>query len=526
MSKSLPTFGTAGIRARLGPGIDEINAALVARCAVALAEHALDTIVGAEQRGMCIAFDGRHSSREFAHHAARAACAAGIHVHVFERPQPTPVLAFACRHLGAACAMIITASHNPPQDNGIKVYWQGGAQIVPPHDAQVARRMAAIDPDQLPLADEQASRAEGRWHPLGEAEEQAYCAAVRAQSLYPQLPRPVSLAYTAMHGVGSPLAHRLIEGPMVQFHEVTSQAEPDPDFGGLASPNPEHPRAVEQVLALADERACDLALANDPDADRLAVACRDEDGRMRVLTGDEVGALLGDFLLEHDEQQPPPLFVSTVVSGGMLAALCEARGVRHETTLTGFRWIASRARELEASEGLSFRFGYEEAIGYALGALGDDKDGLCTARLMVEMASVAALRNSSLLGRLHGIYEQVGVYRTTQRSWTLAGDSGRASIQRAMDTLRDDPPATLLGEPASYTDWLQRPERADLMVVQTAHGTRAAMRPSGTEPKLKLYLQVHESRREDETWARVEGRADARLGALAEEVSSRLALES
>jgi phosphomannomutase len=514
-------FGTAGIRARMGRGDHELNPESVRAVADALTGYLLEVVPGAAERGLCVGFDGRAHSEAFAREVCAVALARGFVVRRFVHTVPTPLLAFCTRLHGAAAGVMITASHNPPEDNGIKVFWQGGAQVVAPHDREIAARIAASDPAQVPTLALDAAEAEPRLLTLGESDEAAYLDALvnlvpgAAAALTEGSPAPRGLpriAYSALCGVGSAVTRKLLARLGVSdVLEVREQAEPRADFGGLSSPNPEHGEALARVLALAETHAAGLAFAHDPDADRLAVAIRTREGPLLVLTGDQVGALLGAFMLELDGEPRSALLVSTLVSGGLLAAIAGAHGAHYERTLTGFKHIASRARLREQREGLRFLFGYEEAIGYAFGALGDDKDGIAALRVLLELARRLHARGRTLEDELERLHRAHGLYVT--RQITMYVDA--ASMPARVAEVRQLSAEALIGEGAQVTDYLRASERADLVVFEHASGTRLCVRPSGTEPKLKFYLEARSKLAPEESIATALTRVDAELEALA-----------
>jgi phosphomannomutase len=467
------TFGTAGLRGRLRAGPNGMNLAVVTRAATGLVNWL------AAQGGtgpLVIGYDARHGSREFAEQTARIATGSGREAMVMPGVLPTPVLAYAVRALDAVAGVMVTASHNPPQDNGYKVYLGrelggpggDGAQIVPPADAGIEAAIRAVgDLTSVPLGDPGTL--------IDEKIVQGYVQSAAA-ILEPGGPRDLTVAYTPMHGVGGgTFAAAFAAAGFAPPAVVAEQAEPDPEFPTLAFPNPEEPGAMDLVLALAAARGADLAIANDPDADRCAVAIPgDQPGRWRPLTGNELGVLLADHLIRRGT---PGTYATTIVSSTMLKALCEARGVPYAETLTGFKWIVRGAVDLA--------YGYEEALGYCVApALVRDKDGITAALLVAELAAGLEAAGSSLAGRLDELALEFGVHHTDQLSVRV---DDLAEITRAMDRVRSDPPATLLGDKVTVTDRAE----ADVLTLRTARA-RVVIRPSGTEPKLKAYLEVVE----------------------------------
>jgi phosphomannomutase len=475
-------FGTAGIRATVGPGDDQLNLRTVGAIAHALASYLGESFPGAHGRGLCIGFDGRADSARFAQEVERVARSQGFRVRAFEQPVPTPLLAFCTRYHDAAAGVMITASHNPPDDNGVKIYMERGAQVLAPHDRAIAERIASFDAAQ---AAGSAAEPTGVRELLGELEIEAYLGRVERLVERPSSAPLPPIAYSALCGVGSALTRRLfVRAGAHDVHEVAAQAEPRADFGGLSTPNPEHPIALARLLARAEEAHVGLAFAHDPDADRLAVLVRASSGQLQLLSGDEVGALLGSFMLELCPAPDRALLVSTLVSGELLERIAQAHGARFERTPTGFKWIAARARTLEREAGLHFLFGYEEAIGYAFGSMADDKDGIAALYVLLELARRLHANGRTLLDELDTLFARHGLFVSRQLSLPRAVGQPSDLLTR----LRAVDPTTLLGAGATATDYRERSEAVDLLVFRAPDGSRLCARPSGTEPKLKFYL--------------------------------------
>ncbi|AVV40833.1 phosphomannomutase [Streptomyces sp. P3] len=463
-------FGTAGLRGELGAGPMRMNRSLVIRAAAGLAAYL--TKNGQAGGTVVIGYDARHKSADFARDTAAVMTGAGFRAAVLPRPLPTPVLAFAIRRLGAVAGVEVTASHNPPRDNGYKVYLGDGSQIVPPADAGIAAEIDAI------VSLDDVPRPEDGWQTLDDAVLDAYLArtdAVLAQGS----PRTARTVYTAMHGVGKDVL--LAAFARAGFPEpvlVAEQAEPDPDFPTVAFPNPEEPGAMDLAFAAARATAPDLIIANDPDADRCAVAVP-HDGDWRMLRGDEVGSLLGAHLVRRGARGT---FAESIVSSSLLGRIAEKAGLPYEETLTGFKWIAR-------VDGL--RYGYEEALGYCVDPEGvRDKDGITAALLVTELASELKEQGRSLLDLLDDLAVEHGLHATDQLSVRV---QDLAVIARAMDRLRAQPPASLAGLAVTAAEDLTRgtdrlPPTDGLRY--TLDGARIVVRPSGTEPKLKCYLEV------------------------------------
>jgi phosphomannomutase len=393
-------------------------------------------------------------------------------VHLLSGALPTPVLAWSVTEVGAVAGVMVTASHNPPADNGYKVYLGTGAQIVPPQDAAIAERIAAVDPTTVPLAaadDPLITR-------LDEAFVDGYVESMRAVRLRPAC-TGVPVAYTPMHGVGGAIVLRAFDvaglpSPVV----VTEQFRPDPTFPTVAFPNPEEPGAMDAVVALAVEEGAVLALANDPDADRLGVAIPQPDGSWRRLGGDEIGWLLADHLLTHTSGADR-LVVTTLVSSSLLGTMAADHGVQFAETFTGFKWMARAALDRPQ---LRLLFAYEQALGYLVMPRPLDKDGVSAAVLMAEVASVATEEGTTLQGRLDELAARYGRHVVGERSLRMPSDVGQAVVR----SLQEQPPQELAG--SAVVDVRAFPE-ADLLRLVLEGGVRVQVRPSGTEPKVKLY---------------------------------------
>ncbi|MET9803927.1 phospho-sugar mutase [Streptomyces sp. NPDC006368] len=466
-------FGTAGLRGELGAGPMRMNRAVVIRAAAGLAAY----LKGKGHDGglVVIGYDARYKSADFARDTAAVMTGAGLRAAVLPRPLPTPVLAYAIRHLGAVAGVEVTASHNPPRDNGYKVYLGDGSQIVPPADAEIAAGIAAV----ARLAD--VPRAEDGWETLGDEVLEAYLA--RTDAVLTQgSPRTANVVYTAMHGVGKDVvlaafARAGFPAPTL----VAEQAEPDPAFPTVAFPNPEEPGAMDLAFATAREVRPDIVIANDPDADRCAVAVP-HDGDWRMLRGDEVGALLAAHMVRKGATGT---FAESIVSSSLLGRIAEAAGLRYEETLTGFKWIAR-------VEGLAY--GYEEALGYCVDPGGvRDKDGVTAALLVAELASVLKEQGRTLPDLLDELAVTHGLHATDQLSVRVE-DLG--VIANAMRRLREQPPTALAGLTVTSAEDLTKgtdalpPTDGLRYHLDGAFKARVIVRPSGTEPKLKCYLEV------------------------------------
>ena len=473
-------FGTAGLRGAMGAGPHRMNRAIVIRAAAGLTAYLRES---SPEPLVVIGFDARHQSDIFARDTAAVVVAAGGRAMLLPRPLPTPVLAFAIRHLGADAGVMVTASHNPALDNGYKVYLGDGSQIVPPSDAGIAAQIALVER----VAD--VPRAESGWTTLNEDVLEAYLDAAAAV-VAPDGPRELTVVHTSLHGVGNDVvvaafARAGFGAPVV----VPSQAEPDPQFPTVSFPNPEEPGAIDAALTLAAMVHPDIVLANDPDADRCAIAVPDpaavtvdNPAGWRMLRGDQVGALLGAHILARGVD-PDAVFANSIVSSRLLAAMATHAGIRHEETLTGFKWISRVA---------GLRYGYEEAIGYCVDPHQvRDKDGISAALLLAEMAAGLRAQGRCLLDVLDDLAVTHGVHATD--AFAVRVDD-LSLIGTLMSALREGPPTDLGGVPVTRTDDLaQGSERlppTDGLRYLLEDQSRVIVRPSGTEPKLKIYLEA------------------------------------
>jgi phosphomannomutase len=501
-------FGTAGLRGPLRAGPAGMNLAVVLTAAAGLVRW-LDA--RAVSGPLVIGYDARHRSAEFAHATARVATATGRRALVLPRPLPTPVLAHAVRRLDAAAGVMVTASHNPPQDNGYKVYLGAsaggpggdGAQLVPPADAEIEAAIREVGPaSAVPLGDPGET--------LGEEIVRSYVDGA-ASVVDRSQPQELVVAYTAMHGVGTKVCvDAMTAAGFAPPLLVAAQAQPDPEFPTVTFPNPEEPGAMDRVIALARANDADIAIANDPDADRCAVAVPDRaaPGGWRMLRGDEVGVLLADHLMRRGLHGR---YATTIVSSTLLSKLCAARGMPYGETLTGFKWIVRAG-------GGDLVYGYEEALGYCVAPQHvRDKDGITAALLVCELAAGLKAEFDTLLDRLDELAADSGVYATDQVSVRV---DDLAEISVLMRRLRAHPPASLLDEPVTSLDDLL-PE-TDALVLRT-ESARVVVRPSGTEPKLKAYLEVVEPTADGDVPAARE-RAAAGLSALRTETYAALGL--
>ncbi|MCU1631619.1 MAG: phosphomannomutase [Micrococcaceae bacterium] len=522
-------FGTAGLRAALGAGPNRMNRVVVRRAAAGVAAHALELAAGAYAPRAVVGFDARHNSRIFAEETAAIFTAAGIETFLMPRELPTPLLAYAVRALNCEVGIMVTASHNPPQDNGYKVYLGGraveedarGVQIVAPHDAGIAAHIAAVGTIDL---------ASAGWTILPETIESDYVNAVSALADPAGTARDLRIVLTPLHGVGGRTALAVFSA--AGFDDVTiveRQAEPDPDFPTVAFPNPEEPGALDLALETAAEVGADLVIANDPDADRVALAAREpSSGEWRMLRGDEVGTLLGLHLATRlgsaDREGAADgvaagrdVFANSIVSSRLLGRIAAVSGIDHAQTLTGFKWIA-RVHDLS--------FGYEEALGYCVAPeLVRDKDGISAGLLLAELAAATKAGGRTLFDLLDDAFLVHGLHASDQLS-VRVGSLGLLGAM--MNRLRENPPSSFAGSPVSVAEDLAEGSAhlppTDGLLYLTHDETRVIIRPSGTEPKLKCYLEVVEPVGSAAELDAAKDAARARLEAVRRDVGEALGL--
>ncbi len=540
-------FGTAGLRAVVGAGPARINRAVVARATWGLAQELLATVPRAAERGVVVGCDARRMSREFSEDVAAILGAAGLRVVLFRAAVPTPLVGFTVKRLRAAAGVVVTASHNPPEYNGYKVYWENAAQIVPPVDARIAAAIHRAPPAreiERPSLHVLRARHQVVDDPPDATE--AYLDAVLALAVHPaEGDRSLRIVYTPLHGVGDALARAVLAGArFTAVSSVPEQQEPDGAFPTVAFPNPEEPGAMDLAFAHATRTGAELVLANDPDADRLAVAVLEGPGEregqrgFRQLTGNEIGVLLGHYLLTERAPRAGAqrVVLASIVSSPLLGRIATSLGVHYEETLTGFKWIANRAIELGAA-GYEFVFGYEEALGYCIGDVVYDKDGISAALVAAEMAAVLRARGGTLATQLDAIWRRWGLHASAQVNLTRKGTKGVGAIQRMMDSLRASVPGAIAGDAVlAVTDYALglRTEvgsggvtpmalpKSNVLALELLSGSRVIARPSGTEPKAKFYFDVREDVAPDEPVAAASARAARALTRLKEGFMARL----
>ena len=489
-------FGTAGLRGLLGAGPARINRVTVMKTTAALCTWVKQQVPTASERGICVGGDARLKSDVFVRDAAEVIAGAGIRVMQFSGVVPTPVLGFAVLETGAAAGVMITASHNPPAYSGYKVYWENGPQIIPPHDAGIASEI-----ERTPTADAipRANVSTENLDHLVDRYVERISGEVEQNCRRPDL----RIAYTALHGVGESVLRSVFDrAGFRDLRSVRSQALPDGRFPTVHFPNPEEPEAMARVLELATEIGADLALANDPDADRLAVVARHAD-RLIPLTGNDVGALLAEDLLSRYRGGPRPFVLSTIVSSPILGSIAQAHGAHWEQTLTGHKWIQNRAIELE-HQGLGYVFGYEEALGYAPTTWVRDKDGISSALMIADLARRLKAEGKTLVDQRNELWRKHGVVDGRGRSLVFDESKGQSEVLGRMETYRQNPPTTVAGLAVTAVIDLKNETKqgdsrasplptlppSDTLIFEMEGGHQVMVRPSGTEPKLKYYFYV------------------------------------
>ena len=493
-------FGTAGIRGKVGAGPGRMNRAVIMRTTYGLARF-LESSVGHEGPGrVVVGFDARPSSPQFAEDTAAVLAAAGIPVLFFPEPTPTPIVAYAAKHLRAAAAVVVTASHNPPADNGYKVYGSQASQIVSPTDVAIQKGIdQAPGANEIPRVEDPFGDGSDLIAPVPEDILDCYweeVAATRSRTAGSDL----EIVYTPIHGVGK---ETLFEMMRRAGHDgivaVPEQSEPDGTFPTVEFPNPEEAGALDLAMDLARRRDADLVIANDPDADRFA-AVLPVAGEWRPLSGNEVGALLGDYMLRHDPDPGAAIVASSIVSSPMLASIAQAYGATHTQTLTGFKWIVKAGLALEEELGGRFVFGYEEALGYTVGSAVRDKDGISAALFFIDLMADLRDEGETIIDRLHELWRRHGLWVSEQTSLVRAGPEGTEAMRGAIARLGSNPPGEVDGiEVTEVRDYRENADMRppwlgaqDLIELTLGEQGRILVRPSGTEPKLKIYVDLRE----------------------------------
>ncbi|MEW9198058.1 phospho-sugar mutase [Bacillus velezensis] len=525
-------FGTGGMRGEIGPGTNRMNIYTVRKASAGLAAYIAKQGKDAKKRGVAIAYDSRHKSPEFAMEAAKTLASQGIQTYVFDELRPTPELSFAVRKLNAYAGIVVTASHNPPEYNGYKVYGDDGAQLPPKEADIVIAEVNAIENElTIQVEDEQSLKEKGLIKIIGEEIDKPYTEKLTSISVHPELSDEVdvSVVFTPLHGTANKPVRRGLEALGYKNVTVVKEQElPDPDFSTVKSPNPEEHAAFEYAIKLGEEQNADILVATDPDADRLGIAVKNSEGKYTVLTGNQTGALLLHYLLSEKKKQGTlpenGVVMKTIVTSELGRAVASSFGLDTVDTLTGFKFIGEKIKEYEKSGQYTFQFGYEESYGYLIGDFARDKDAIQAALLAVEVCAFYKKQGMSLYDALLSIFKEYGYYREGLKSLTLKGKQGAEQISAILTSFRNDPPKQMAGKQITqaedystgkrtvFADHLEEDidlPKSNVLKYFLEDGSWFCLRPSGTEPKVKFYFAVKGTSLQD---------SEQRLAALSEAV--------
>lgn len=484
-------FGTAGLRGIMGAGSNRMNSRTVGRATQGLADYLKNKYPGETERGVVIAYDSRNHSREFALEAAHVLCAAGVPVRVFLELEPIPVLSFAVRKFHALGGIVITASHNPKEYNGYKVYDENGCQLVP-RDADELTEFVNRAGD---AAGRESRGQEEKMTFIGDEAVSAFISAIMKETVWQGKPPALRIVYTPLHGAGNkPVRAALARAGFRDVSVVAEQEAPDGDFPTVKSPNPEESGALQMGIGEAEKIGADIVIGTDPDSDRIGAAVR-TDGGFRLITGNQMGALLTDFVLtmRKDRLTPASLIIKTIVTGELGADIARAKGVQVEETLTGFKYIGEKITAYENDPAKDFIMGYEESYGYLIGTHARDKDAVGTAVLICEMAAWYRTKGMTLIDALDRLYEQYGYRLDRTISYTLPGKDGMEKIARIMEALRTGTSGEWMPgirDVQDYRKGIGSLPKENVLKFLLEDGSWAAVRPSGTEPKIKFYCSL------------------------------------
>ena len=507
-------FGTAGLRGIIGAGTNRMNIYVVRRATQVLANYIAK--VDKKSQGVAIAYDSRHMSPEFAQEAALCLAANGIKAYIFETLRPTPELSFAVRHLGCVAGINVTASHNPPEYNGYKVYWEDGAQITPPHDSGIMGEVKAIsDWNTVKTMDKAEAEKAGLFEVIGKEVDDAYMAELKKQVIHMDAiqaeGKNLKIVYTPLHGTGNIPARRILkELGFENVYVVKEQELPDGDFPTVSYPNPEAAEAFELGLKLAKEVDADLVLATDPDADRLGVRVKDKNGEYHDLTGNMSGCLLANYEISQRKAVNGSLpedgaLIKTIVTTNLADAIAKGYGVKLIEVLTGFKFIGQQILGFEKSGKGSYLFGFEESYGCLIGTYARDKDAIVATMALCEAAAYYKTQGKTLWDAMIEMYEQFGYYKDDIKAVTMKGIEGLQKIQDIMNSLRQNPPAEFAGHKVVAVrdykaDTIKNLEtgevtptglpNSNVLYYELTNDAWVCVRPSGTEPKVKFYYGV------------------------------------
>ena len=520
-------FGTGGMRGIMGPGTNRINKYTLGKNTQGLANY-INRVSTKEQKSVAINYDVRHNSKEFAKMCADILSANGIKVYLFSEFRPTPELSFAVRHLGTDAGIVLTASHNPPEYNGYKVYWNDGAQIVPPQDQEIINEIESLGFDEINF-----DANENLIEYVGEDLDNAFLEAAKNNGTFDAKNRgDLKILFTSLHGTSITLMPPAMErAGFTNFHIVAEQANPDPEFSTVKSPNPEEPEAFTIALKEADKIGTEMILATDPDSDRIAVAVREPDGKMRLLNGNQTMAMMDAFLIRKWQEagriKGNEFIGSTIVSSEMIKEIGKVNNVEVKVGLTGFKWIAKMIREAEGKQ--PFIGGGEESFGFMVGDFVRDKDAVTAGLLAAEIAADAKANGSSFFNELLKLYKQVGFYKEGLVALVKKGIEGKDIIAKMMVDFRENPPKSFIGSPVvriedyktsiaknlkNNTEEELKVEKSNVLIFYTEDGSKVAVRPSGTEPKIKFYFGVKTELDNIENYKQIEAQLDEKINLL------------
>jgi len=521
-------FGTGGLRGIIGGGYNRLNSYTIRKATQGLADYLNSQDI--ENPSVAIGYDSRNFSDVFAEEAAKVLAANGITAHLFDSLRPVPVLSFAVRELGTTAGIVVTASHNPTKYNGYKVYWNDGCQVTPPHDTSIVDCANAVT--EIKSIDKDEALKAGSIVIIDESVDTKYTNMVKDLSLRPELIKEqgsdIKVVYTPLHGSGKVPVSRALSEMGIDVIWVEEQKEPNGDFPTVAKPNPEESEALSMAITLAEKEKADLILATDPDADRLGIAVPDKDGKYVLITGNQLGALLSDYIFSSKKatgtMPANPAFIKTIVTTGLQKKIAESYGATSFDVLTGFKFIGEKIREFEAEGSYDYLFGGEESYGYLIGTSVRDKDAVSAATMTAELTLYHRSQGSSLLNHLEKIWEKYGYFQEALINLEFEGQSGAQKIGEIMSALRADIPQEIAGIKVASVKDFQSSETTTLADNSTAvidlpksnvlqfilaDETVVTARPSGTEPKIKFYVSASQEGALSETRPAVAAKVEA-----------------
>ncbi|WP_427338001.1 phospho-sugar mutase [Caloranaerobacter sp. DY30410] len=527
-------FGTGGLRGKIGAGTNRINKYTVSKATQGLANFIIENGSDYVKRGVVIAHDSRHKSREFAQTAALVLAANGIKAYLFEDLRPTPELSFAVRYLKASAGIVITASHNPPEYNGYKVYWEDGGQVVPSLADKIIEKVNEVTEfSMIKIISKEEALNNGLLNIIGEEIDKEYINKVKDLSVRDDIDKNIRIVYTPLHGTGNmPVRRVLKELGYINVFVVESQEHPDPNFSTVEYPNPEDPNAFKLAIELGEKVDSDIILGTDPDCDRVGVVVKNKEGEYKVLSGNQTGALLLDYILNSMTEKgilpKNSVMVKTIVTSELGRVIAKHYGVETIDTLTGFKFIGEKIKEFEESGDKNFIFGYEESFGYLTGSFVRDKDAVIASMLICEMAAYYKSKGMTLYEALINLYERYGYYIEDLHSIKLEGIEGKKKIDEVMESFRNSYP-TKIGNlnlkifndyKVSKSFNYSKDSSEDILLPKSNvlkfifdDESWYALRPSGTEPKLKIYFSANGKDRIE---------AENKLKAIKEEILNRI----